>query len=395
MQWNRALILSVALAVPMALNADTLTLKAGHPERYVVKKGDTLWDISGRFLEQPWRWPEIWKVNPQIRNPDLIYPGDEVLITYQGGKPTLALRRGGHPTVRLSPRVREQRLAGEAVPTIPIDVISPFLSRARVVTEDQYQNAPYIVSLGKEALMGRAGQSAYVRGPVDPDVKRYVIYRKGQPYVDPGADGEVLGYEAVHIADAVFEAPGDPATFVVSGSKREVLAGDRLLPVDERQIDRNFMPQAPRQQVEGSIISVVDGVSQIGQYNVVVINRGRRDGIDVGDVLAVYQRGETVNDPFAKPPVEKAEPPSQIELDPAKQGGVEGFAKAATDLVMVVQDKLGKLAESVQPKPYQTVTLPDVRAGTVLVFRPFERMSYALVMKATRAMHVEDRVRNP
>ena len=387
MHWNRALILFVTLTVPLALHADTVTLKAGHPERYVVRKGDTLWDISGRFLEQPWRWPEIWKVNPQIHNPHLIYPGDEVRISYQGGTAMLSVRRGAHPTVRLGPRVREQVLDGEAIPTIPIDAIRPFLRRARVVTEQEYDDAPYIVSLGKEALIGRAGQRAYVRGIGEERAARYAVFRKGQPYVDvdaaaDGGTGEVLGFEALLIADAVLESVGDPDTFVLAGSQREVLAGDRLLPIDDQdEIDRNFMPRAPGGEVNGSIISVVDGVSQIGQYQVVVINRGRRDGIDVGHVLAVYQRGGTIEDPYAKPPPEEAAPPSRIELDPARQGGIEGFAKAATDLVVAVQHGFGKIAAKVQPKkPYASVTLPDVKAGTVMVFRPFDRMSYALVM---------------
>lgn len=395
----RALALAVLLA-PLTVAADTLTLKAGHPQRYVVKKGDTLWDIAGRFLEEPWRWPQIWRANPQIVNPDLIYPGDELRLTYEGGEPVVRARRAVHPTVRLSPRVRTEPLAAQPIPAIPIDAIHPFLRRPRVVSQDEYDAAPYIVSMGKESLIGRAGQRVYVRGLGEDIARRYAVYRLGQAYVDPAAeDGEgLLGYEALRVADAVLLERGDPVTMVLTSSSREVLVGDRLMAVSDEDVDRNFLPRAPERPVSGQIISVVDGVSQIGQYQVVVINRGRRDGLEPGHVMAVYQRGEKIVDKLARPPADaEGERPTRIELDPAKQGGAEGFAQAATDLVVAIQEGLAGVVDAVNPhpKPYQLVKLPDVRAGTVMVFRPFERMSYALVMEARRAIHVEDVVTNP
>jgi len=396
-----ALGLVVAAVVALAAQADTVTLKAGHPERYVVRKGDTLWDIAGRFLEKPWRWPDIWRANPRIQNPDLIYPGDELTLSYEAGQPVLRARRGAHPTVRLSPKVRVVATGGRAIPTIPVDAINQFLSRPRVVGEHQLDNAPYIMSLGKEVLIGRSGQRVYARGIQAEPGARYAILRRGGPYRDPsaaGGKGAVLGFEALQISDAVVVRAGDPATLVLSRTSREVLAGDRLVPISDAEFESNFMPRPPSKKVSGRIISVVDGVTQIGQYQVVALNLGRRDGLAVGHVLAVYQKGAEVVDKFARPPAADRTPTeARIELDPAKQGGAEGFARAATNLVVAIQAGAKKLVDGInpQPKPYQLATLPDERAGTVMVFRSFERMSYALVMKASRAIHVLDTVTSP
>lgn len=357
---NRKLA-SLALGVllfPLLAAAETIELKPDHPDRYVVQKGDTLWDISSQFLNEPWLWPEIWEVNPQIENPHLIFPGDEVFLRFVEGQPVVSVRRGEEGeqeadgvvrrrlpggTVKLSPRIRVSEI-DEAIPTIPLDIIEQFLKRPRLVTEQEIDQAPYVVSVGKEALIGKPGRKIYARGINGEAVPRYTIYRKGEEYVDPDRDNEVLGFEAIHIADAVLQYEGDPATLLVTGAQRELLRGDRLLPIVEEEIHTTFMPRAPEQETNGRIISVVEGVSQIGQYQVVVLNLGRENGIETGHVMAVYQRGETIQDPFA-----------------------------------------GK----------QEVTLPDERAGIVMVFRSFERLSYALVMEATRAIHVQDAVRNP
>lgn len=338
---------SLALAVllfPAVAAAETIELKPDYPDRYVVQKGDTLWDISSKFLKEPWLWPEIWEVNPQIENPHLIFPGDEVFLRFVDGQPVVTVRRrlpGG--TVKLSPQIRVSEIE-EAIPTIPIDIIQQFLTRPRVVTEQEIDDAPYVVSVGSEALIGKPGKKIYVRGINGEALPRYTIYRKGEEYVDPDRDDEVLGFEAIHIADAVLEDTGDPATLLVTGAQRELLRGDRLLPIIEEEIHTSFMPRAPEADTTGRIISVLEGVSQIGQYQVVVLNLGRENGIEAGHVMAVYQRGETIDDPF-----------------------------------------VGR----------ETVKLPDEPAGIVMVFRSFDRLSYALVMEATRAMHVLDMVRNP
>ncbi|HSS62912.1 MAG TPA: LysM peptidoglycan-binding domain-containing protein [Gammaproteobacteria bacterium] len=338
---------SLALAVllfPLMAAAETIELKPDHPDRYVVQKGDTLWDIASQFLKEPWLWIDIWEVNPQIENPHLIFPGDEVMLRFVEGQPVVTVRRrlpGG--TAKLSPRIRVSEI-DEAIPTIPIDIIEQFLKRPRVVSEKEIDQAPYVVSVGREALIGKPGKKIYARGINGEAVPRYTIYRKGEEYVDPDRDNEVLGFEAIHIADAVLQDEGDPATLLVTSAQRELLRGDRLLPIVEEEIHTSFMPRAPEEKTSGRIISVVEGVSQIGQYQVVVLNLGRENGIETGHVMAVYQRGETIEDPFAN---------------------------------------------------QELVTLPDERAGIVMVFRSFDRLSYALVMEATRAIHVLDLVRNP
>jgi hypothetical protein len=325
-----------------AADSQPIEVNPAHPDRYVVVKGDTLWDISGRFLTKPWLWPEVWYANPQIANPHLIYPGDVITLVYVDGRPQLRLERGG--PLRLSPRARVLPLE-DAIPTIPADAIQQFLSRTRVVDKGELEAAPYIVESADEHLITGAGDRIYVRGIADESYKRYTVLRQGKPYVDPDTN-EVLGHEAIFIADADVQRYGDPATLLLVESNRESLIGDRLLPAIAADIKPTYLPRAPDSQIEGRIISVLDGVTQIGQYQVVVLNRGGRDGLDVGHVLAVYQAGQ------------------------------------------VVPDKVTASAND-------SVRLPDEYAGVVMVFRVFDRVSYALVMRATRAIHVLDKVKNP
>jgi hypothetical protein len=384
-------ICSLALAavlLPAMAATDTVDLQADYPDRYIVQKGDTLWDIAGRFLNEPWLWPNVWEANPQIENPHLIYPGDEVVLRYRDGRPVVTVRRRVRKgTVRLSPGIRVSEL-DTSIPTIPIDVIQPFLKYPRVVTLDELENGPYVVSVGREAMIGKPGTQIFVRGISGGDATRYTVYRRGAEYVDPQQDGEILGYEAIHIADAVVEARGDPATLFVTATKRELLVGDRVFPVKEEEFNAGFIPRAPNRNVSGQIISVVEGVSQIGQYQVVVLNLGRQDGIETGHVLAVFQRGETIVDPYAKPPPKE----STAQTVPAGLNALEALPYAINDLGTGI---LEGIADALRIDPPQIVTLPDEHAGTVMVFRPFERVSFALVMLAKRPMHVSDTVRNP
>jgi hypothetical protein len=332
------LLLGCILAMPIAMAEDLL--RADHPDRYTVVRGDTLWDISGRFLRSPWRWPEIWHVNPQIANPHLIYPGDVLELVYIDGRPQLRLRRG---TVKLSPRVRSTPWDG-AIPTIPVDAIAPFLTRPYVIDADQLDSAPYVVDFADEHILGGAGQRAYVRSIEDDAHIKYEIVRPGGPYKD-GETGEILGYEARYIGAAELQRVGDPATVFINATELESVIGDRLLAAGEERATANFSPHAPAMPVEGTIIAVFNGVSQIGQYNVVVIDRGQADGLAPGTVLRIDQRGQTIRDVVA------------------------GSG--------------------------QKVTLPDEQAGLLMVFRTFDRVSFGLVMHATRVMHIDDKVRNP
>lgn len=321
------------------------------PERYVVKKGDTLWDISTMFLRDPWLWPEIWYTNPQIDNPHLIYPGDIITIFWKDGQAHLQITREGEvyqttlPVTRLSPKVRVTPLA-EAIPTIPIEAIRPFLGHPRVVDEDTYEALPYVLRSKDGRLLSGANESVYVRGVQPGDPARYHVIRIGDEYIDPET-GDSLGHEALEIGQGVIRRQGDPATLFLLATNREAMEGDRLVPVEEEEFNVNFLPSPPDVEINGQIIDVVDGVSQIGQFQVVTLNKGAADGLEVGHVLAIYQRGEELDDPNAN----------------------------------------GWLDDEVR--------LPDERAGTLLVFRTFDDLSYGLVMNATSEIHLLDMVRNP
>jgi len=385
----RGALIAVLAAAPPLVGAETLQLNPDHPERYTVQKGDTLWDISARFLSEPWRWPEIWEDNPQVRNPDLIYPGDELVLTYSEGRPVLRRVRNG--VVKLSPSVRATSLEGGAIPPIPVDAIAQFLSRPRVVTQAQIDNSPYVVSVGAEHLVAGAGSQLFVRGLDSPPARQYGVYRQGDEYRNPKNPEESLGFEAIHVGDAVLRATGDPATMMLTASTREVLIGDRLLPVEDDETLARYVPRSPSKELTGSVISVAEGVSQVGEHQVVVLNLGERDGIEPGHVLVVYQRGEEVIDPLARSPKGGVpEPEAYIERDPDKQGGADGLSIAADRLVRAIQDVIVPEGDS-----YKRVRLPDQRAGVVMVFRRFERVSYALVMNAERAIHLDDTVRTP
>jgi hypothetical protein len=337
-------LVAVLFCLPLLASADAL--RDGHPERYVVQKGDTLWDISSRFLHQPWLWPEIWHHNQDIQNPHLIYPGDVISLVYIDGQPRLTVQTQDRvgAVVHLSPRVREESISS-AIPTIPLGAIRPFLTETGVLDGRTLANAPYIVAGSDDRVLGSRTDVVYVRGlSRDAAPGGYSVVRQGDAFHDPDSR-RVLGYAAVHLGDAVLEREGDPATMSIVRSNREILPGDRVLVGSGQQFPSNFYPKPPEGEVEGRIISVLDGVNQIGQYSVVVINRGSRHGLEVGNVLAIYKAGRTVRDTFGP--------------------------------------RRGR------------VTLPDEHAGELIVFRTFDELSFALVMKATRAMHTLDAVRNP
>ena len=336
--------------------ADTVKLKENHPDRYVVARGDTLWDISARFLESPWRWPEVWSFNPQIENPHLIYPGDVVYLEYDAeGRPILKVNRG-QPTVKMtpsntrkmSPKVHTSRV-DTPIASIPLDAIQQFLGEPRILSDRDIENAAYVVSSKDSRLISGEGDRIYARGLVpgeDPN-SRYAVLRIGKAYRNPDASrSDVLGYEAIHVADAQVEDFGDPSTMRITHSNRETLVGDRLIPKKASGLDHTFIPRAPEVPIDGQIISVIDGVSRIGQFQTVVLNKGEQDGLETGHVLAVFQAGEKIRDNFAENRGEK-------------------------------------------------IALPDQRSGLVLVFRTFDKVSYALVMESSLDMRVYDAVRNP
>ncbi len=319
--------------------SEPVPLAEGHPNEYVVQPGDTLWDISATFLKDPWYWPEIWYINPEIENPHLIYPGDVLGLIYIDGQPRITNVRAS--TYRMSPQARITPI-NEAITSIPFEDIAAFLSSGVVLEKSQADSLPYLLETRGDHLIASAGNEIYVRG-VTSDVQgtRYTLVHIGDPLYDPD-DNRLIGYHGMMIGEGRLQRGGDPATVAITDSNREAKIGDRLLP-EEVDIPLNFFPSAPSTSVDGRIIHVVGGVTQIGQYQVVVMNRGSSNGLSVGDVLSVWQTGEVVDDRI--------------------QGG--------------------------------KVRLPDEEAGTVMVFKTFDRISYGLVMEATQAIHIHDSVRNP
>lgn len=305
------------------------------PLRYVVKKGDTLWDIAGYFLDDPWYWPELWYANPDIDNPHLIYPGDVLRLVYVNGRPQLRRAK------QLSPKVRTLPIQA-AISTIPLDAIRQFLNGPRLVTEEELDGAPYILQFLDNHLIGGAGNKVYIRRAKQSEGEVYSVVRPGPAYRDPDS-GEILGYKAIPVGTVDIREFDDISTGVLSQTFREVLAGDRLLPFEEEALASDFYPRAPEQSVDARIISVFDGVSQIGQYQIVTLNRGADNGLKRGHVLDIFQTGRKTPDPIT-----------------------------------------GK-----------RVTLPPVKAGTLMVFKVEDRVSYGLVMSAQRAIHTLDSARNP
>ncbi len=340
---RKTLLGLVLLAASVWVQAQESVLREDHPDSYTVVKGDTLWDISGRFLSLPWKWPEIWHANPQIANPHLIYPGDIISLVYIDGQPRLMLNRGNGGTIKLSPQARVKPIA-EAIPSIPLDAINAFLRAGRVVEDEAtIEMAPYIIGGEAESVVLGAGSKVYARGDFSGNVPAYEIYRRGKTYVNPET-GELLGIHLQEIGNGTVSAVEDDiATVNVTRSRQEVLVNDRLLESEERAVASTFFPSEPSQEINGLIMDVPNGVTQIGQYDVVLLDKGERDGLEVGNVLAIYKRGE------------------------------------------IVRDRVRN----------ERVQLPAERAGLLMVFRVYNKMSYGIVLQASRQMAILDEIRNP
>ncbi|MFK7887930.1 MAG: LysM peptidoglycan-binding domain-containing protein [Gammaproteobacteria bacterium] len=322
-------------------------LRADAPDRYTVVRGDTLWDISGKFLSDPWYWPEIWQANKEIANPHLIYPGDVLRLVWIDGKPRIVRDNGEN---RMGPQIRVQSLE-QAVDTIPFEAIAGFLSRPTVIADDQLDGLPYIVDIKESHLVAGSGFTVYVRGTDAPAGTRFNIFNIGDIYRDPET-GKRLGHEALYVGTGRLEDSGDVARLFLTDTVREALRGDRLL-LETPAPTANFLPRAPEVLVDGRIISVVDGVQLIGQYQIVVINRGTEDGIEPGQVLSIFQSGRTAIDRWSG------------------KRSLWGIG------------------------PRERVQLPDEHAGEMMIFKTESELSFALVMSAISEIHVGDTVRNP
>ena len=364
--------------------ADTVKLNPGHPDEYVVQKGDTLWDISAQFLQEPWYWPTIWRGNPQITDPHLIYPGDIVSLSVIDGQPILTVNGSGMAVdgrnVKLSPVARSYE-RDEAIQAIPVDAIQQFLTQPRIVSEDEMIDWPYVVSSYDEHLVSGAGNKIYVRGlDQDSTETRYALYRRGPAYINPRKDeNRVLGYEALYLGDVVIEKRGDPASAIVTLSKQEILSGDRLVAESAGEAKNEYIPSTPYQDVDANILSVIDGVAEIGQYQVVVVDVGDNDGVEVGSILGIYQSGNIVKDEIA------TEVKRNYEVD--ENNILGGVWKDIHD-----SDLIGYLGR--WNTQAELVELPAEYAGVLMVFRTFENVSYGLVMKAVSPIHIYDSVRN-
>ena len=349
-------------------------LAANAPDSYTVKSGDTLWAISKLFLKTPWRWPELWGMNlTEIKNPHLIYPGQVLVLERLNGRATLRVA-GGEPsasasgdTVRVSPRIRYEALSDVGLPTLRSSAIEPFLAEPVVVDETTLNQAPRIVAGPESRVLLTRGDRAYARGPVDAPLaddqarlKQYRVFRNATPLKDP-VTGEILGYEAQYVGKATLvrgettaqvEAKDKtestaivPATIDIIAAKEEMRVGDRLLPEPPRQL-QSYTPRAPSGEVNGRIVSVYgSAVVNAAQNQVVAINRGTRDGMEVGHVMAIVKDGARV--------VDKSDPSRPL------------------------------------------MKLPDERNGLLMVFRTFDRVSYALILEITDGVRVGDRLINP
>lgn len=346
-------ILLLSLFSVPAVQANELTLRPDSPNRYVVVPGDTLWDISSKFLRDAWRWPEIWGMNKdEVRNPHKIYPGDVILLEdtpdgkrlrIAGEKETVKLTpKNSHAynATKLSPRIRVQQSGLGAIPSIPAAAIEPFLSQPLVIEEDGLEHAPYLLGSSDNRVILSTGDRVYARGMDAKEGPAWQIFRPGHPLHDPDQGDRILGYEATYLGNAKVTNFDDVSTIRITRSVEEILKGDRLIP-SAGIIFNNYAPHAPEKPINGRIISVYGGVKELGKGSIVALNKGLEDGIEMGHVLAVFRRS------YAK--------------------SLEG----------------------------EIVQLPDERTGLVFIFRVFNKIAYALVMQSTQSIQVTDAVKSP
>jgi len=398
---RNAIISLILLMTPLApaLAADASALQEGAPDQYIVVPGDTLWGISGRFLKDPWKWPEVWRMNQeQLRNPHRIYPGDVIVLDRTGAELQLRLLKGDDPaaiaaaaaaaaappraTVKLSPRVRAEPLADKAIPAIPPSAIEPFLSRPLVVGQDELDSAPVVLANQENRVAIGAGNVAYAQGLGYDKGDVWQVFRRGDALIDPDTN-EILGYQATYLGEARVIRRGDPATIEITKSAQEIYAGDRLLPAAKEVATFSYVPRAPWKPVRGRIMSTYGSLGETGPLGIVALSKGSKDGLEVGHVLAIYRSQSTLAYGTRMAPLY----------------GTQGFT--------VNDSPRAYYSEEITPRDaplYQrgrriteedAAKLPDERFGLVMVFRTFDRAAFGLVMQASRPVAVNDLVTNP
>jgi len=379
----RKAIISLILLITPALTAVAATsadMRDGAPDRYTVQKGDTLWSISGRYLKEPWRWPELWKMNQeQLKNPHLIYPGDVIVLDRSNSEAQLSLVQLN--TTKLGPKVRSEPSARSAVPSILPSVIEPFLSKPLVVGEDELESAPRIVATADGRVTLGPGDRAFVHGLTKDKGDQWQIFRRGDPLVDPD-NNQILGYEAIYLGEARVSQHGKVATIEIVRSVQEIFRDDRLLPLGKQTPVFAYVPQPPKTQVKGRIISTYGGLQETGPLSIVSLSKGSKDGLQVGTVLAIERSQTTARY-------------SQRTAPLFGRSGLSGSDAPRTYYSETIppRDTLLDRGESITNN--DIAQLPDQRYGLVMVFRTFDRTSYALVMEASRPVAVSDYVTNP
>jgi len=390
--WGRKVIrkLIYLILVTMLVGvvmAQDVSLRADHPDEYTVVRGDTLWDISARFLDQPWQWPAIWHANQQIQNPHLIYPGDRISLVYIDGSPRLMVDRG-RPEIRLSPGIqREQR---ESIGAYPLEMIKPFIRNSRIVSAEQYATLPYVVKNFETQLNATVGDRTYVRGVSGSEGQRFAIVRLHNIYyktddekrraIDQGYSRhsperleipagfwrpvntwgqktEIIGYELYEVSLATLIKTGDPAILSIDSGRTEVREGDRVLPIDEHSFPAHFMPRAMASVPDGLKVLAIEGAHYgVGHFMTVAISGGSRQGVEEGHVFSAFRPGETVRDDVKYP------------------------AGSMADARTWNGDK---------------VQLPAEYDAHIMVFRVFDEVSYAMVMDGERPVREHDILRHP
>lgn len=343
-------LLSFSCLSLSAMAGNNIQLKNNYPDQYTVVKGDTLWGISGRFLQNPWQWPQVWDMNrSEIKNPHLIYPGDVIVIDTSSGSPRFRLL---HETITLQPSAIEEPLNKKAIYTIPPNAIGPFLEKPMLIENGELDTAPRIIAGQDGRVILSPGSRIYLDDVQNPGKTYWNVYRPGEELTDP-VTNEVLGTEAIYLGDTRITKYGKPATGEIVSAKEEIFVKDRLVLASD-DFQENFIPRSPETAVDGRIIKVYGGVAEAGPESVVAINKGSIDGLEAGHVLAINRHGKTI-------------------LDPEYKGS-----------------KISK-----KDRLSNEIKLPDERIGLLMIFRTYDRVSYGLIMQAEESVHTLDSVSTP
>jgi len=398
---RKAIISLILLMTPLVsvLAADAGDLKEDAPDRYIVVPGDTLWGISGRFLKDAWKWPEVWRMNQeQVRNPHRIYPGDVIVLDRSGDTPQLRLLRdgagdpgaaaaaaaaaaAGRDTVKLSPKTRAQPLADKAVPAIPPSAIEPFLSRPLVVGQHELDSAPVIMATEENRVAIGAGSIAYAENLKRGD-QAWQVFRRSDALVDPDT-GETLGYLAIYLGEARLRKFGDPSTIEITKSPQEIYVGDRLLPSAKEVPSFSYVPRAPWKPVRGRIMWTYLNLGETGPLGIVALSKGSKDGLEVGHVLAISRNQTTLSYGTRMAPLYGREGLSGSDSPRAY------YSEELTPRDAPLYERGRRITVEEASK------LPDERYGLVMVFRTFDRAAFGLVMQASRPVAINDLVTNP